>query len=979
MLPSRPARALFLAVCLLTIAASACAQRFRFETYDQRQGLKNLDVRSLLQDRAGLMWFGTESGLYRYDGYRFEMMPLPEAKGAVMIVGLAEDGHGRIWYSTPDSLGYLEGSKAREVHAPDGSFLFELIDRLAVDPVDPDRIFFVSRHTLYSARVDGDGAARVAPVISGSQLAEHPALKALSALAASADHSLWVGCGQSLCSVRDGAIRVFSSNEGVPADAWRQIFVDRGGTVWARSERHMIRLEPHADRFSDAGKGLSPAWLEVREPQFGEDPQGRLLAIVSVGLARFQGDSWQVFHEGTELPASEPTAVLTDRQGSIWLGLNGHGAGRWLGYEQWESLTTANGLTSNVVWNMTRDAKGNLWIATERDLERMGRDGKIEPQKAASGTALQRVQALDPTGDGHVWTGSDNGQVVDFDPATRNARLVGQKLGGVFQISPAENGEKWICATTGLYRVGAGDRGVAVRQGSPAPQGRVYGEVQDRSGHAWFLADAGLFRYAAGGWTHIQIPPDYRADFAAQIVMAPDGTLWISGASPALLHLAVTGETARELQRVESPPLTSPTVYLAGMDRRGWLWVGTDEGLDVFDGKRWQHLGSDDGMAWNDTNSDAFYEDADGSIWIGTSGGLAHILHPETIFKSQPLTILLSHVSVGGVEVEAGKSVTVPWSNKPLKADLSTLDFTRASQVTFRYRVEGINEVWQDSPKHDLRYPPLAPGRYTLVAMAVDAGHTSAPAYVTFRIAPPWWRTVYMYSAEGALGLLLLAALWRWSLRRHVVRERRLEELVQRRTRELEFEKAELLIARAALEEQATHDSLTGLLNHGAILEALDHAMKRSLRDGSTLGIVLADLDHFKRVNDTYGHLAGDQVLQEYGQRVSQSVRPYDDVGRYGGEELLIILPGFDREGAMERLTGLHAAICGQPFECHGDLIPVTCSFGFTWLSPEDDTISSMVDRADRAMYAAKDRGRNRIEICEAGDGLSLRVVRNQP
>jgi len=236
---------------------------------------------------------------------------------------------------------------------------------------------------------------------------------------------------------------------------------------------------------------------------------------------------------------------------------------------------------------------------------------------------------------------------------------------------------------------------------------------------------------------------------------------------------------------------------------------------------------------------------------------------------------------------------------------------------------------------------------------------------------------VYMYAAETAVALLLLAGLWRWSLRRHVARERRLEDLVQRRTRELELEKAELLRARAALEEQATHDSLTGLLNHGAILEALDHAMKRSLREGSTLGIVLADLDHFKRVNDTYGHLAGDTILQEYAQRVSQAVRPYDDVGRYGGEEILIILPGFDRDGAAERLAELHEAICAKPFECQGDLIPVTCSFGFTWLSSDADTISSMVDRADRAMYAAKHRGRNRIEVCEAGDELAIRAVRN--
>jgi len=975
----RPVRAVCLAVCLTAACACAGAQRFRFENYDQRQGLKNLNVRCILQDRAGLLWFGTESGLYRYDGYRFELMPVPQAKGSVMIAGLAQDGRGRVWYSTPDSLGYFEGQKATEVHSPDGSFQFELVDRLAADLDNRDRIYFVSRHTLYSATVDTSGKTHVTPTILPRQAAEHPELRRILALAASKGNWLWLGCGEKLCSLHDGAVQVYSSAEGVPEEPWRQIFVDRSQGVWARSERHVVRLAPLAGRFNDADKGLSPAWLGVREPQFSEDPQGRVLAIVSMGLARYQNGAWQVFREGTELPPYEPTAILVDGQGSIWTGLDGHGAGRWLGYDQWESLTTANGLASNLVWNITRDVKGDLWIASESDLEHMRRgDGKIERVQAARGAPIQRVQALYATADGHIWTGSDNGQVLDFNPDAKKARLAAQQLGGIFQISPAGDGKLWICATAGLYRAGTKAGSVVERLPSPAPQGRVYGMAKDRSGNEFFLADTGLYRYADGRWTHLQIPPDYRSDFAAQMAMAPDGTIWISGASPSLLHLAIAGNNTRELQRVDSPPLSSSTVYLAAIDRRGWLWIGTDDGLDVFDGFRWQHLNSDDGLAWNDTNSDAFYEDADGSIWIGTSGGLAHIRHPEAIFQSHPLDLYLSHVSVGGVEVAPRTAVTVPWSNQPLTADLSTLDFTRTNQVTFRYRVEGINENWQDSPKHDLRYPPLSPGHYKLVAMAVDAeaGRMSAPVSVTFTITPPWWRTVYMDCAETALALLLLAALWRWSLRQHVARERRLEELVRRRTQELEQEKAELLRARAALEEQASHDSLTGLLNHGAILEALDHAMKRALRERSTLGIVLADLDHFKRINDTYGHLTGDRILQEYAQRVSQAVRPYDDVGRYGGEELLIVLPGFDREGVMERLGELHVAICATPFECRGEPISVTCSFGFTWLSSEADTISTMVESADRAMYAAKHRGRNRIEICEAGDGLSIPLFR---
>ena len=133
--------------------------------------------------------------------------------------------------------------------------------------------------------------------------------------------------------------------------------------------------------------------------------------------------------------------------------------------------------------------------------------------------------------------------------------------------------------------------------------------------------------------------------------------------------------------------------------------------------------------------------------------------------------------------------------------------------------------------------------------------------------------------------------------------------------------------------------------------------------------MVLGDLDHFKRVNDTYGHVTGDLVLQEFSRRAKAAVRTYDEVGRYGGEEILFVLTGLEPTDMMERLTELHSAVSQEPFDCKGQQIHLTCSFGFAWLIPGTDTIESLIERADRAMYKAKEYGRNRIEI---GENTSL-------
>jgi Y_Y_Y domain len=152
-----------------------------------------------------------------------------------------------------------------------------------------------------------------------------------------------------------------------------------------------------------------------------------------------------------------------------------------------------------------------------------------------------------------------------------------------------------------------------------------------------------------------------------------------------------------------------------------------------------------------------------------------------------------------------------------------------------------VDEDWQDTTKHDLRYPPLPPGSYRLAVMALDSssGQQSAPTYVSFTILPPWWRTRSMFAAEAAAVMLIFFLAWRWSVRVLVARQHRLEALVQEPTQELEQEKAELLKTRAALVEQATRDSLTGLLNRAEMMHQLDLEMERARRTGSSLAFVL--------------------------------------------------------------------------------------------------------------------------------------------
>ncbi len=178
-----------------------------------------------------------------------------------------------------------------------------------------------------------------------------------------------------------------------------------------------------------------------------------------------------------------------------------------------------------------------------------------------------------------------------------------------------------------------------------------------------------------------------------------------------------------------------------------------------------------------------------------------------------------------------------------------------------------------------------------------------------------------------------------------------------------------LIAARETLRFQATHDALTRLANRGEVFEVLRREMARQRREKNPLGIALADLDHFKSINDTYGHAAGDAVLQEAARRMTASVRAYDTVGRYGGEEFLIIVPSSDELGTVALAERIRVAISSHPMEAGTTLADVTMSLGVaanTGQNPVD--AEALLRAADAALYRAKEHGRNRVELATPAD-----------
>ena len=170
--------------------------------------------------------------------------------------------------------------------------------------------------------------------------------------------------------------------------------------------------------------------------------------------------------------------------------------------------------------------------------------------------------------------------------------------------------------------------------------------------------------------------------------------------------------------------------------------------------------------------------------------------------------------------------------------------------------------------------------------------------------------------------------------------------------------------AHAAMQFRATHDAITGLWNRAAILEAAHAELSRAQRERTSVNFIMADLDHFKQVNDVYGHLAGDAVLREAAQRMQSCIRPYDRLGRYGGEEFLIVVPGAVTSSGISVAERVRDAIAQAPVETPEGRICVTISLGVAGSAGAASVeVDQLLRLADAALYRAKHEGRDRVAV----------------
>jgi diguanylate cyclase (GGDEF)-like protein len=973
----------------LVITATMQAQQYVFRAYRQAEGLKNLAINDLAKDREGFLWVATENGVYRFLGSGFERFGPEQGIADLNIRALIVDPNGTVWAATYEDLYRWNGQ--RFVAAGSRPIAINAWYDMVVE--DAHHLLIVENGHLY--RLQHDDLGRMTsylPVFSSRQIAANAALEQVSSVSRVNDPvkgtEIWVGCQKKLYSwvERDaggnasvaGALVEWGNREGLGDDEWEGVFLDHAGTIWAGGRFRIAVLALQAKRFADRSIPGSTVGSTYAHAPFIEDREGRVLAPSEDGVARWDGTGWRNIGRANGLELTDHVVSMAfDTAGDLWLASRGDGLYNWVGYEDWEGWSDAARLPSPVIWSIVSVRPNRIVLGTDKG------PGWIDPTTGLSGPlsssrpwTFGQLDTLGLNKDGTLWGGTFSASVVRIDPVTGDTKQTAKLPAFITRSVADSSGHVFFTTNHGIYVRDIAQSTAAPRRVTAADplltgSSIVFTGCQTPDGTLWFLTKDRLIRLQNNQWTKPPIDGmPQPSGFLLDLSCASDGSVWITGQQTGTWRLRPHRDRIEAWQLplpIEAQTLT-PVAILA--DRRGWVWLGTDSGLLVWNGQAWRQLTQESGLIWNDLNQGTLMAAVDGSIWIGTSGGVAHLLHPERVFDSVPLNAVVSQVRRGDSAYSLAEGIKLPWSKLPLSFQLSSPAMRNRSQLVFDFRMDGLHTDWIENQDGAAVFSNLPPGTYTFTAMARNLGlnSTSPTIKVMVKILPPWWKTPWFTFLCCVGFLFLFAAGDQIRARQLIERSRQLEIQVKKRTEELEERIREAKVAEEKIRKLAFYDPLTHLPNRRLLSERLKQTLAASAQSNRRGALLFIDIDNFKDLNDTLGHKTGDLLLQEVASCLTASVRSGDTVARLGGDEFVVILEELsqspDEAAAQAKAVAekILARIC-RSYQLNGRECLSTSSIGITVIGEQGDSIDDVLPRADIAMYQGKQAGGNSVHF----------------
>lgn len=963
---------------------------------------------SLAQDRQGFIWLGTQTGLMRWDGFQFRRyQAAPGKSGSLLdsyILNLRVDSTGRLWIGT-NSGGIARYDAARD------NFISIGVGKGGLSHVQVTSMAEDGKGGMWVGTGAGleriDAAGVVHGAHSGAPQVDSMALvkSGIESLLRDRSGTLWIGTKKGLWrrSADDQPlVPVRLPVEGAGQPTISTLYQDSAGRIWigTRANGAFMQGDPRQGPVV-VGESPAPSTLQnERIYSIVEKTAGVVWlgteggGIVEVDVEH--GRTRRIRHHAEiadSLIEDDVSAMLRDHSGQVFVatmdGLSQHDP-RTNGIITIRSLGSPGKLD---VPSLLARPDGSVWFGVmagriEIVHPNLGAMGEFAPATGARtrGLPKSRVLAMANGPGDTVFIATQHG-VFRSTADGHDIRRI--DIAGRPGASPAwslawHDGVLWLGGLDGIWGLRMAPDGSAhvIRHEDRAlGDSRVTAIRALADGSVWVGTMAGLARLdtRTNAVERVSLDPAAQPNtpghYVSSIIQDAKGRVWISTFSAGIAVLERTDTQGRHRFRRfgTAEGLPDNGVNALVLDAAGRIWISTDNGVAGIDAETFviRKLGIADGLQISAYWTGAGVRTPAGDIVFGGVAGVT-VLRPAHLKRPgyRP-SMAITQVSLGGrtmTSVPSNGGAGMPLRIAPeerergIALEFSALDFAPPGYRQYAYRLDGFDRDWIETSAVPPRagYTNLPPGKYTLELRGTADGGGDAILRVPVVALPAWHQKDWVRVLGGLCVLLLLVLLVqaRTSLLRRKKRE--LEAIIAGRT-------AELRATQARLEEMAYGDTLTGLPNRRLFNDTLRRMTAQAARGGQAFALLLVDLDHFKSVNDTLGHDAGDALLVTAAERLRSVVREGDLVARLGGDEFAILLaPGYEPAVVRDICERIVAAIATPVI--HGEhTMRISASVGVAGYANEQDSAERLYKCADIALYKSKEAGRNTWSAYDAG------------
>jgi ligand-binding sensor domain-containing protein/signal transduction histidine kinase len=827
-----------------------CNCVLRFDHISIEQGLSQSSVRVIFQDRRGFLWFGTEDGLNRYDGYTFKIYkPDPDVPNSLSdrwITSIVEDKEGYLWIATRQ--GGLNRYDPRTEE-----FRRFLNNEAASTSLSDNRInvlYLDQDNNLWLGTPQGlDRLDRTNNTFEHYRLPETEEVggKNVTAIYQDSKGRFWVGTaggGLNRFYPQNGTFITYENNPDDPNSISHSyvtaIVEDKDGILWVGTRKGLNKFKPERFRFESFlhSEDLSTSLAHNTINALYVDSTGNLwVGTGGGGVDRLNATKRGFIHYRNDptfsksLSFDNVISIYEDRGGVLWFGTWGGGVNKYdrqrdnFSYYRHDPKNS-NTLSGNVILPIFVDRQGYAWIGTSgtglnrfrwstNEVTRYQHDPE-EPDSLASNEVL----AIAEDQDGSIWVGTMDG-LDRFDPKTFSFRHYQRDAANpnslsanvVYSVYVDTQNTLWVGTFSGLDRfnrkTGSFIHYYPNERDPHSLSGWGVNTIyEDQEGNLWVgTFDSGLNKLdrKTGQFTQYRFDAQNKQSLSNDAILSiyqdSSGRLWIGtfGGGLNLYH----PETDSFTYYLEKDGLPNGVVYGILEDDQGYLWLSTNFGISRFNPntETFRNFDANDGLQSNEFDSAAYAKGKHGELYFGGINGLT-VFQPSS-FQDNPYLPPITLISLTQDDqpittdssVETTQNVVLHWPQNSLEFEFAALSFNQPNKNRYAYMLEGFDSNWRHiGTKRDGRYTNLPGGEYTLLLKASNSNGVwnETPLRITVTVIPPFWQTLWFRVLLSVVVVGAVAGGFRLRTKTIQDRNRQLERLVRERTSALEKRNQEI-------------------------------------------------------------------------------------------------------------------------------------------------------------------------------------------